>query len=123
LIRTRTASFSKSSTAWRWRGEVLEQQRDGRRGVLGIELVAESLLLRPAHRCGDDVHPEPSELVLHGGESRLRRGQLRDGDHDADVLLEHVPVPGHDGGEEGVVVRGVGQVKTHPRRRHDVMQE
>ena len=75
-------------------GEVLEQQRDRRRGVLGIELVAVALLLGAAHRCGDDVHAEAPELVLHGGESRLRGGQLGDGDHDADVLLEHVPVAG-----------------------------
>jgi len=38
----------------------------------------QSLLLGLAHRCGDDVHPEPPELVLHGGESRLGRRQLRD---------------------------------------------
>ena len=89
----------------------------------GIEFAAVALLLGAAHRCGDDVHAEPPELVLHGGESRLGRGQLGDGDHDADVLLEHVPVPGDHRGEERVVVRGVRQVKAQPRRRHDVVQE
>jgi hypothetical protein len=73
--------------------------------VFGIELAAIALFLGASHRCGDDVHAEAAKLVLYGGESRLGRSQLRDGDHDADVLLEHVPVAGHDDGEERVVIR------------------
>jgi len=58
-----------------------------------------------SNSCGDDVHPEAAKLVLHGGESRLGCGQLCHGDHDADVLLEHVPVAGDGGKEERVVIR------------------
>ena len=53
------------------RGEVLEQQRDRRGGVLGVELGAVALLLGAPHRGRDDVHAEAAELVLHVGESRL----------------------------------------------------
>jgi hypothetical protein len=73
--------------------------------VFGIELVAVSLLLCATDRCGDYVHAEAPKLILYEGESWLGGGQLRNGDHDADVLLEHVPVAGHDGGEERVVIR------------------
>ena len=91
--------------------------------MLGYEFAAVTLLLGAPHRRGNDVHPEPPELVLYSGKPRLGGGELGDGDHDADVLFEHVPVPGHHGGEECVVVRGVGQVKAHPRRGHDIAEE
>ena len=92
------------------RGEVLEQQRDGRADVVGIEVGAVALLLRAPHRCGDDVHAEAPELVLHVGESGLGVRELADGDHDADVLLEHVPVPGHHRREERAVLRRLREV-------------
>ncbi len=90
----------------------------------GVQFGAVALLLGALHRGGDDLHPEAAELVLHRGEPRLGRGELRDGDHDADVLLEHVPVTGHHRAEEGVVVGGgFGQVDARTRRRDDLVQE
>ena len=81
------------------------------------------MLLRASHRGGDDVHAEPPELVLHGGESRLGGRQLGDRDHDADVLLEHVPVAGDHGAKERVVLRRVRQVQAQPGRRQHLVQE
>ena len=82
----------------------------------GSSSVAVALLLCAPHGCGDDVHAEAPELVLHAGESLLCRGQLGDCDHDSDVLLEHVPVAGDHGREELAVVRpspaGAGSAPT-----------
>ena len=104
-------------------GEVLEQQGDGRRDVFGIEFGGVAVLLSVPHRGGDDVHAEAPKLVLDGGKSLLRRRQLSDRDHDADVLLEHVPVAGDHRGEERVVVGRVRQVQAQPGRCDDVVQE
>ena len=81
-------------------GELLEQQGDRQRDVIGVQFGGETLLLGAEHRCPDDVHAEPPELVLHLGEPALPGAQLVDGHHDADVLFEHVPVTGDGGGEE-----------------------
>src|SRR5271156_3605284 len=63
-------------------GEVLEQQRDGRRRVLRVELGSIALLLGAEYRGGDHVHAETPKLVLHSRKALLSGGQLGDGDHD-----------------------------------------
>ena len=83
--------------------------------MLGIEFGCIAVLLSAEHGGGDDVHAEPPEFVLDGGEPLLGRRQLRYGDHDADVLLEHVPVAGDDRGEERVVIGGFRQVQGSTR--------
>jgi hypothetical protein len=67
--------------------------------------------------------PKRAELVLHRGEARLGGGELVDGDHDADVLLEHVPVGGDHRHEEPAVQRRLRQVHPQPGGLDDVVQE
>src|SRR6201986_1899408 len=87
-------------------GEVLEQQGDGGRGMFRVELDSVSLLLGATYRGRHDVHAEAAEFVLDGREALLGRCQLGDGDYDADVLFEDVPVTGDHRSEKVVVVCG-----------------
>ena len=116
-------SMPESGAADEHGGEVLEQQGDGGRDVLGIEVRRVAMLLNMSHRGGDDVHAKSPKFVLNGGKPLLCGGELCDRDHDADVLLEHVPVAGDHRSEERIVLRGVRQVKAQSGRRQDVLQK
>src|SRR5246127_4982086 len=50
-------------------GEVLEQQRDGRRRVVRVELGPVPLLLGATDRGGHDIHAETSKFVLDSREA------------------------------------------------------
>src|SRR5271165_3159015 len=103
--------------------EILEQQRDGRRDMLGLQLAAVPLLLRAPNRRRDVIRAESPNLVLHRSEPLPSGGELGDRDHDADVLLEHVPVAGHHRGEERGVVRRILRLHGQARWGDHVMEE
>ena len=102
-------------------GEVLEKQSDGRGDVLGLQVAGVPMLLGAPHRCRDDVHAELPELVLHGGEPLLGRAELGDGHHDADVLLEHVPVTGDHRFEKPGVLWRLRQLHVQSGRNEHVV--
>src|SRR6202012_1454789 len=115
--------YAKSGATDGHGGEVVEQQGDSGRDVLGIEVGRVAVLLNMSHRGGDNIHAESPKLVLNGGKPLLGGGQLGDRDHDADVLLEHVPVAGDHRREGRLVSGGVRQMQIQPGRRQYLVQK
>src|ERR1700743_2531400 len=91
LVADLEAQSFGSGTPDEHRGEVLEQQGDGRGGVLGFELGSMALLLGPADRGRHDVHAESPKLILHAGKPLLGCRELGPRDHDAYVMVEAYP--------------------------------
>ena len=112
-----------ASGHWKfYRGEVLEQQRDGQGDMVRIRSAAQPCSwARSTGARTMSIRIRRNSFCV--GESRLRRPELRDSHHDPEVLLEEdVPVARRRGGERSRCRRATGAVGPAARRKH-VVQE